>query len=156
MPAARRTARVLGGLVVAVTVLLAAACSSQDSGTADAPESRTATTATTPASTVRHLDPAAFATAITQPGVVLLDVRTASEYGAGRLANATNIDMQASDFMTRVGKLDKSASYALYCRSGHRSGIAAEQMTAAGFTKVVDLAGGIAAWTAAGKPVVTS
>lgn len=154
----RRLARVVGGLALLTTVTLIAGCSSDDSpdsGLVDPPSSAATAADAASASPVRHLDPAAFATEIGQPGVVLVDVRTPAEYAAGHLANAMNIDMQASDFLDRVRALDRSASYALYCRSDHRSGLAAEQMAAIGFTKVVDLDGGITAWTAAGKPVAT-
>lgn len=153
MFAARRAAHVVCCLASAAGLM--SGCSSDDAGAAGS-SSATASSAAATARAVRHLDPAAFATTIAEVGVVLLDVRTPSEYAAGHLADATNIDMQAGDFLARVGKLDKSASYALYCRTGHRSGIAAEQLTAAGFTTVVDLAGGIVAWSAAGKPVATS
>ncbi|WP_158274562.1 rhodanese-like domain-containing protein [Cellulomonas sp. WB94] len=62
--------------------------------------------------------------------------------------------VQASDFAARVAELDTSASYAVYCQSGHRSELALEKLTAAGFTHVVDLAGGVPAWTAEGYPLV--
>jgi rhodanese-related sulfurtransferase len=47
----------------------------------------------------------------------------------------------------------KNATYGAYCRSGNRSGTALEQMTAAGFTHVYDLAGGIGAWQNMGGPM---
>lgn len=68
----------------------------------------------------------------------VIDVRTASEYAAGHVAGAQNIDVEAADFGTRIASLDKKASYLVYCHSGRRSGIAATQMAAAGFTDIVD------------------
>ncbi|NMM24718.1 MAG: rhodanese-like domain-containing protein [Phycicoccus sp.] len=62
-------------------------------------------------------------------------------------------DRQHSDFATRVAALDKTATYAVYCRSGNRSGTALQQMSAAGFTHVYDLAGGIGAWQNMGGPM---
>jgi phage shock protein E len=52
----------------------------------------------------------------------------------------------------QIAALDKNATYAVYCRSGNRSGTALEQMTAAGFTHVYDLAGGIGTWQSMGGP----
>jgi len=66
-----------------------------------------------------------------------------------------NIDVEASDFATKIAALDKNATYAVYCRSGNRSGTALEQMAAVGFTHVYDLAGGIGAWQNMGGPMTT-
>ena len=66
---------------------------------------------------------------------------------------AQNIDIEGADFATRIAALDKNATYAVYCRSGNRSGTALEQMSAAGFTHVYDLAGGIGAWQNMGGPM---
>ena len=55
----------------------------------------------------------------------------------------------------RIAALDKNATYAVYCRSGNRSGTALEQMAAVGFTHVYDLAGGIGAWQNMGGPMTT-
>ena len=91
-----------------------------------------------------------FSTALNQPGTIVLDVRTPAEYASGHLPQAQNIDIEGSDFATRIATLDKNATYAVYCRSGNRSGVALEQMTAADFTHIYDLAGGIGAWQAMG------
>lgn len=153
MLAVRRFVRTVG--VLALGAALAAGCSSSDSddpapGGAAAPPTSAAA-----AAGVQHLDPAGFATAIGASGTVLLDVRTPEEFAAGHLPKAVNVNMQGADFAAQLAKLDTSARYALYCRTGHRSGVAAEQMRAAGFTNVVDLAGGITAWAGEGRPVTT-
>jgi phage shock protein E len=88
-------------------------------------------------------------------GTIVLDVRTPAEYASGHLPAAQNIDIEGSDFVTGIASLDKNAAYAVYCRSGNRSGAALEQMTAAGFTHVYDLAGGIGAWQNMGGPMAT-
>ena len=82
---------------------------------------------------------------------VVIDVRTPAEYAAGHIAGAQNIDVEASDFAAKIASLDKKASYLVYCRSGRRSAIAADQMAAAGFTDIVD-GGGMADLVAAGAP----
>lgn len=95
-----------------------------------------------------------FATLAAKDGVVLVDVRTPAEFAAGHLSGAQNIDVESPDFSTQIGTLDKSATYAVYCRSGNRSATARKAMTDAGFTHVSDLEGGITAWSQAGRPVV--
>lgn len=100
------------------------------------------------------LDAAAFAERVATPDTCIIDVRTAAEYVGGHLAGATHLDLYAPDFMDRVEALERNASYALYCQSGGRSKAARELMAQAGFTTVVDLAGGIAAWRNAGGAVV--
>ena len=82
---------------------------------------------------------------------VVIDVRTPTEFAAGHIAGAQNIDVEAADFASRIASLDKKASYLVYCRSGRRSAIAADQMAAAGFTDIVD-GGAMADMVAAGAP----
>jgi rhodanese-related sulfurtransferase len=145
-----------GIIVIALFAAVAAgstACSSSGSDTSTAAEGSPATTLHT--AVVPHLDPKAFEATINQSGTVLLDVRTAAEFAEGHIATAKNVDAQASDFTQKLKTLDKTATYAIYCHSGKRSAAAAQLMTAAGFTKVEDLAGGVAAWTAAGKQLTT-
>jgi phage shock protein E len=67
------------------------------------------------------------------PDVVLLDVRTPEEVAEGSLAGAIVIDLQGPDVEERLQELDPDAAYAIYCRSGNRSGQAAEIMRERGF-----------------------
>jgi phage shock protein E len=79
----------------------------------------------------------------------VIDVRTPAEYSALHIAGAQNIDVEAADFGTRIASLDTKTPYLVYCHSGRRSGIAATQMAAAGFTDIVD-GGAMADLVAAG------
>lgn len=88
-----------------------------------------------------------FAATVATPGVVTIDVRTPPEFAAGHIPGAINIDVESPAFDTQIATLDKATTYAIYCHSGRRSGIAAGRMTDAGFTSVVDLDGGIQTWT---------
>jgi phage shock protein E len=73
---------------------------------------------------------------------VLLDVRTAAEYSEAHLVGSANLDVKnESAFLTEIAKLDKSKSYKVYCRSGNRSGIAAEILKKNGFTNVENIGG---------------
>jgi rhodanese-related sulfurtransferase len=102
----------------------------------------------------QHVAAGDFSTAVKQPGTVVLDVRTPAEFAEGHLPEAKNIDFESPDFATQIATLDKSATYAVYCRSGNRSGTALEQMSAAGFTHAFDLADGIVAWQSSGGAIV--
>ncbi len=102
-----------------------------------------------------HLSPNDFSAAMTQAGTVILDVRTPAEFAAGHLQGATNIDIEGPSFATGITALDKSGTYAVYCRSGNRSGVALQDMASAGFAHAYDLDGGINAWQANGGQVVT-
>ncbi len=85
---------------------------------------------------------------------VLLDVRTPGEYAQGYIEAAQNLDFRNSDFQAQAGKLDKSKTYFVYCRSGARSAAAAEYMRASGFKEVYDLKGGIQSWSGSNLPIV--
>ena len=96
-----------------------------------------------------------FSAKTQESGVVTIDVRTAGEFMTGHIKGAINIDVEGMQFDNEIAKLDKSVTYAVYCKSDRRSGIATSAMAGAGFTSLFDLEGGIGAWNAAGLPVVT-
>ena len=97
-----------------------------------------------------------FAKKISDTSIVLLDVRTPAEFAAGHIAGATNIDFESGTFESDIQKLDKSKSYAVYCRSGNRSGQATALMAKDGFKTIFNLDGGLINWQIAGNAVVTS
>lgn len=76
-------------------------------------------------------------------GAILLDVRTPSEFAAGHLEGALNVDFDNPTFTSEIQKLDKSKPYFLYCRSGNRSGQAITIMKQEGFKNISELEGGI-------------
>ena len=104
-------------------------------------------------SSATNLDSKAFSNKIAEPGVVILDVRTAGEFAAGHIEGAINIDVEGMQFESGIADLDKTATYAVYCHSGRRSGIAVGKMADAGFTSLFNLSSGIADWQANGFPV---
>jgi phage shock protein E len=63
----------------------------------------------------------------------LVDVRTPEEFNGGHLQYATNINFNSPEFKAQIGKLDKNKPVYLYCRSGNRSGKAADTLAALGF-----------------------
>ncbi len=87
------------------------------------------------------------------PAWVTLDVRTPSEFAAGHVPDATNLDFYGATFRAQLAKLDKNKSYVVYCHTGNRSGQATTLMHSLGFKHVYDVQGGIAAWEQSGLPV---
>lgn len=86
---------------------------------------------------------------------VFIDVRTPEEHAAGYIEKTDLLlDFKAADFKDKLSKLDRSGKYLIYCRSGHRSGLALAMMKDLGFAEYHDIEGGINAWMAAGLPVV--
>lgn len=93
-----------------------------------------------------HVSASAFAVAVEQPGVTVVDVRTPAEFAEGHLPGAVNINVEDPAFPDKVAALDPDANYAVYCRSGNRSRVAVDYMTQAGVSHTVGLEGGIGAW----------
>lgn len=94
--------------------------------------------------TIQRLDANAFMALVKDPEVNIIDVRTPDEFSAGHIEGAINIDFYAPDFREQIGVLEKNGKYAIYCRSGNRSGQALSIMKALGFTNVSDLKVGYA------------
>jgi rhodanese-related sulfurtransferase len=95
-----------------------------------------------------------FSSKIAESGVVTLDVRTPGEFTEGYIEGARLIDFQSGNFENEIATLDKNATYAVYCRSGNRSGQAVKVMKDAGFSKVFNMNGGVIEWANAGLPLV--
>lgn len=84
-------------------------------------------------------------------GVLLLDVREPDEWAAGHVAGAVHVPL--GDLPAVLATLDRSRPIVAVCRSGNRSGKATRLLLEHGFD-VVNMAGGMLAWTAAGLPEV--
>lgn len=82
----------------------------------------------------------------------IIDVRTPAEFEQAHIVGAINIDVEAADFGARIAELDPDEPYLLYCRTGRRSDLAAQQMAAAGFGDISDAAG-LADLARAGAPI---
>ncbi len=75
----------------------------------------------------------------------LIDVREPYEWAIARIAGARLIPL--ATFPPAIGSLDRERDIVVHCHHGIRSANAAEQLRAAGFTRVWNLAGGIARWS---------
>jgi phage shock protein E len=97
-----------------------------------------------------------FSAKVAEAGVITLDVRTPGEFAEGHVEGARLIDFQSGNFENEIATLDKNATYAVYCRSGNRSGQAVKVMQDAGFTNVFNMNGGVIDWANAGLPLVNN
>lgn len=77
----------------------------------------------------------------------IIDVRTPDEYATGFIKNATNIDWLGDTFETEAKSLDKKKTVYVYCKSGNRSGKAVKKLEELGFSKIIELKGGISEWS---------
>lgn len=86
----------------------------------------------------------------------VIDVRTPVEYREIHANIARNVPLDSLDPEAVMNARNGSAGKPLYviCRSGNRSTKACESFLAAGFSNVVNVEGGTAAWDEAGLPVV--
>jgi rhodanese-related sulfurtransferase len=83
---------------------------------------------------------------------LVLDVRTAEEFSQGHILGARNIPFD--ELEGRLKEIDryKDKPIVVSCGTGNRAGTAAGVLRKHGFTNVVNLSGGIAAWRQAGLP----
>jgi rhodanese-related sulfurtransferase len=107
-------------------------------------------------STATDLSVSEFSSKVTEAGIITLDVRTPGEFNEGHIAGAILVDFQSGNFESEIATLDKSKTYAVYCRSGSRSGQAVKIMSDAGFTNLYNLNGGVIDWANAGLPLVNN
>jgi glyoxylase-like metal-dependent hydrolase (beta-lactamase superfamily II) len=82
---------------------------------------------------------------------VLVDVRTPREREQKRIAGSVGVPL--NHLADRMGALPRGRPLLAYCAGGYRSSIAASILQGRGISPVMEIAGGIAAWEAAGLPV---
>ena len=87
-------------------------------------------------------------------GAVLLDVRTQAEFDAGHILDARHVPQDQLASSAETLKKYKDKVVIACCESGMRSGAAARVLQAQGFTKLVNLKGGLQAWRAENLPLV--
>lgn len=84
--------------------------------------------------------------------LLLLDVRTLEEFAGGHLDGARLLPVQ--ELGQRLAELEphRQDTIIAYCRSGHRSGIAAAMLQARGY-RALNMTGGILRWVRERRPV---
>lgn len=83
-------------------------------------------------------------------GLQLIDVREDDEWAAGRIAGA--LHLRLADLAQRADEIDRERPVVFYCRSGSRSGMAADAFAEAGY-QAHNMTGGLQAWVAGGLPL---
>ena len=83
---------------------------------------------------------------------LLLDVREQGEFDTGRIPNSQLIPL--AQLPEKFSELDKNIPIAVHCRSGGRSARAAKFLLDKGFKDVVNVAGGIIAWSERIDPTI--
>ena len=73
----------------------------------------------------------------------LLDVREAEEVAGGKIPGAVNIPLGLIQF--KMNELEKNKEYIIVCRSGGRSGMAAQVLESYGYN-VTNMIGGMLSW----------
>jgi rhodanese-related sulfurtransferase len=84
---------------------------------------------------------------------LVLDLRPAEAFAAGHLTGARNLTAEQLPQAGETLKKYKEKPVVVYCDTGAMSGPAARKLAEQGFTKAVNLRGGISAWRAENLPV---
>ena len=105
-----------------------------------------------PLSAIETIEPAALAEALKNRTAWLVDVREPAEYLNERIPGALLFPLSTLDIAALPN--DSGRMLVFHCAGGKRSLEAATRLLAGGAPRATHLAGGIAAWTAAGLPVV--
>lgn len=85
------------------------------------------------------------------PSLVILDVRTQSEYNEGHIRSAKLIPRP--ELEGRLNELNKTDKILVYCKTGVRSAQASQILNNNGFLYVFNMVGGITEWIDKGNPV---
>lgn len=87
---------------------------------------------------------------------LVLDIRPPEAFAAGHLNGARNLPpdqiLKAGDTLKKY----KEKPVVVYCDSGSLAGSAVRQLVAQGFTKAVNLRGGVTGWRAENLPLTKS
>lgn len=105
------------------------------------------------ASGATDVSPAEAVLLINRENALVLDVREEGEFAAGHIPDAKNIPL--AKLTERASELRKYQQKPLLvnCQGGVRSANACGQLKKAGFTRLYNLRGGLAAWNEAKLPV---
>lgn len=104
--------------------------------------------------TNERLTPDMYAKRMDSIKVQIVDIRTQPEFNEGHIEHAVNINVLDSTFMTKMSKYPKKIPVYVYCTAGGKRSIdAAKKLHKKGYN-VVNLDGGIIAWTKEGYKVV--
>jgi rhodanese-related sulfurtransferase len=101
--------------------------------------------------TIDRVSPALAAEQLASGEPLAVDVRAPREREEKFVAGSVNIPL--NHLAERLKELPRDRPLLLYCAGGYRSSIAASLLQRQGFTRVAEIAGGLAAWETAHLPV---
>ena len=101
----------------------------------------------------KDLTPQQVKAALAAREILLIDVREPDEFAVEKIAGALNVPLSSFDPAALPDAGGKTI--VLQCAGGKRSAMAVHQCRKAGQDIETHLAGGLAAWKAAGLPTVT-
>lgn len=101
----------------------------------------------------KDLSPQQVKAALDAGEILLIDVREPDEFAAERITGARNVPL--STFNPAALPHAEGKTTVLQCAGGKRSAMAVDKCRKAGQAIETHLAGGLAAWKAAGLPTVT-
>ncbi len=105
------------------------------------------------AATGNGLSPAASVLLLNREGAIPVDLRAEASYRAGHVINAVRVEFSQLDEGMKKLERFRDKPLLVYCESGITSGKAIAKLRAAGFPKLFELQGGIAAWRADNLPL---
>ncbi len=85
--------------------------------------------------------------------LVLLDVRTKTEYDAAHLKGSAWVERGIAEFVLVRTLPDPNAEIVVYCKKGNRTGLVVKALIDAGYRNVVGLEGGFDEWVHQGTTV---
>ena len=105
---------------------------------------------------VELIDAAVLKKRIENPdnNLILLDVRTVTEYLSGHIKDSINIPH--AQLIQNINLLDqyRDQPIVVFCRSGRRAQLVIDALIENKFSQIVDLEGDILAWKTSGFPII--
>ncbi|MHB1361286.1 MAG: rhodanese-like domain-containing protein [Thermoleophilia bacterium] len=103
---------------------------------------------------INEIDATEAARMISEQNAIVVDVRTETEYAAGRIPDSLHVSLrQLPDRIDRLERY-KDRPIVVNCRTGRRSASACAYLAQNGFEEVYNLKGGIRAWAHAKQSIV--
>ena len=97
-----------------------------------------------------RVSPTLLAENLASPGApVVVDVRTPREWTGSHIPGSVNIPLNHLE--AELSAIPRDRTIAVTCAGGYRSSIAASLLQRHGFTNLLELAGGMAAWTSTNR-----
>ncbi|QYR53006.1 rhodanese-like domain-containing protein [Lysobacter soyae] len=102
----------------------------------------------------KGINPATMTRLMNHENALVVDLRSASDFQAGHISGAKNVQMNQFDPENKLLANVKDLPIVLVCKAGNTASDAAKRLVKAGFKHVSVLDGGIGAWQSADLPLV--